>query len=71
MHLDYNQGEQHQLRSNIVLVLSLSLLSILALALALSLSPSLSLLLSLNVEPRLLVINNLVILLTLLLSLST
>ena len=69
MHLDYNQGEQHQLRSNIVLVLSLSLLSILALAL--SLSPSLSLLLSLNVEPRLLVINNLVILLTLLLSLST
>ena len=69
MHLDYNQGEQHQLRSNIVLVLSLSL--VYTRSRSLSLSPSLSLLLSLNVEPRLLVINNLVILLTLLLSLST
>ena len=69
MHLDYNQGEQHQLRSNIVLVLSLSL--VYTRSRSLSLSLSLSLLLSLNVEPRLLVINNLVILLTLLLSLST
>ena len=55
MHLDYNQGEQHQLRSNIVLVLSLPLVY------TRSLSLSRSLLLSLSVESRLLVISNLVI----------